>query len=219
LAVAEELVEKGANVFITTRAPFTLKGARVIDGIDVTNNACGERLVKALGSTKIDILINNAGYFYGPVETISSLNFDEELKMIDICAIGPLRITSALFNAKLLPKGSKVAVISSQGGSISWRRVQNPHGHDYGHHMSKAAENMMGMLLSQEFKEHGIAVSILHPGFNKTDMTRKYAHIWEIEGAVDSTVGAKRVVHEIGLMNLSNTGEYINCEDGLQIPW
>lgn len=59
--------------------------------------------------------------------------------MIDICAVGPLRITSGLFNAGLLSPGSKVAMITSQGGSISWRTTQNPTGHDYGHHMSKAA--------------------------------------------------------------------------------
>jgi hypothetical protein len=38
-------------------------------------------------------------------------------------------------------------------------------------------------------------------------------------GAVDASVGAKRVVHEIGLLDLSKAGTFINCEDGLQIPW
>lgn len=52
-----------------------------------------------------------------------------------------------------------------------------------------------------------------------TDMTSKYAHIWEIEGAVDASIGAKRVMHEIGLMTMANTGTFINCEDGLLIPW
>eukprot|EP01036_Dinobryon_divergens_P031664 gene31664-41107_t len=85
--------------------------------------------------------------------------------------------------------------------------------------MSKAAANMMGALLAQELKGAGICVSLLHPGFNKTDMTKKYEHIWEIEGAVDSSIGAKRVLHEIGLMSLENTGSFINCEDGLAIPW
>ena len=47
--------------------------------------------------------VNNAGYFYEPVETIEKLNFEEEMKMIDICAVGPLRITSALVNAGRLP--------------------------------------------------------------------------------------------------------------------
>lgn len=78
---------------------------------------------------------------------------------------------------------------------------------------------MMGALVANELKQHNIAVSILHPGFNKTDMTAKYAHIWEVEGAVDASVGAKRVVHEIGLMGMGSTGAFINCEDGLQIPW
>jgi hypothetical protein len=31
---------------------------------------------------------------------------------------------------------------------------------------------------SQELKGKGIMVSILHPGFNKTEMTKKYEHIW-----------------------------------------
>jgi len=71
-------------------------------------NKCGVPLVEALGTTHIDVLINNAGYFYGPVETLSSLNFEEEIKMIDICAVGPLRVTAALFNAGLLSQDAKV---------------------------------------------------------------------------------------------------------------
>ena len=219
LKLSEELAAQGAKVYVTSRQPATIPGTTVIPGIDVQDNSCGQKLVEALKGNKIDILINNAGYFYEPVEKIDTLNFDEEMKMIDICAVGPLRISSALFNAGLLPKGSKVVIISSQGGSISWRTVQNPTGHDYGHHMSKAAANMMGVLLSQELKAAGIAVQILHPGFNKTDMTKKYSAIWEIEGAVDSSIGAKRVIHEIGLLDMSKTGSFINCEDGLNIPW
>ena len=85
--------------------------------------------------------------------------------------------------------------------------------------MSKAAANMMSALLAQELKAKGISVSILHPGFNKTDMTKKYEAIWEIEGAVDASIGAKRVMHEIGLQSMETTGKFINCEDGLEIPF
>merc|ERR1712127_1103383 len=100
-------------------------------------------------------------------------------------------------NNGLLESGSVIAMITSQGGSVSWRTTQNPTGGDYGHHMSKSAANMMSVLLSQEFKGKDIAVGILHPGFNKTGMTAKYEEIWEIEGAVDASVGAKRVFYEI----------------------
>ena len=57
---------------------------------------------------------------------------------------------------------------------------------------------------------------------NKTDMTKKYEHIWEVEGAVDPSVGGKRVTHEICNMYRDPEfyqGKFINCEDGLQIPW
>jgi hypothetical protein len=30
-------------------------------------------------------------------------------------------------------------MITSQGGSVEWRTVQNPNGHDYGHHVSAEA--------------------------------------------------------------------------------
>jgi len=85
--------------------------------------------------------------------------------------------------------------------------------------MSKAAANMGGVLLAQELRNQDISVSILHPGFNKTEMTSKYAHIWEVEGAVDASIGAKRVLHEINIQSMETTGRFINCEDGLNIPW
>jgi len=38
-------------------------------------------------------------------------------------------------------------------------------------------------LFPQELRGAGICVSLLHPGFNKTDMTKKYEHIWEVRKA------------------------------------
>lgn len=223
LALAEELKAQGAKLIAICRSnsPMLekLEPEETLLGIDVTNDKNCEEFSSNVKGGPIDILINNAGYFYEPVEKIDSLNFPEELKMIDICALGPLRITSSLYNKGLLKPGAVVVMITSQGGSIAWRTTQNPSGGDYGHHMSKAAANMMSVLLSQEFKDKNIAVGILHPGFNKTEMTSKYEKIWEVEGAVDKSVGAKRVIHEIQKINMGTSGKFINCEDGLEIPW
>jgi len=220
LSLAKELVAQGGKLVAICRSSSeeleALGADEVVLGIDVTSDEVCEGIASKITGGPIDILINNAGYFYEPEEKIDSLNFKEELKMIDICALGPLRVSASLFNGGLLKEGSKVAMITSQGGSVSWRTTQNPTGGDYGHHMSKSAANMMGVLLSQELKDKGIIVGILHPGFNKTDMTAKYEKIWEIEGAVDASIGAKRVFHEIGIMK---NGLFINCEDGLEIPW
>lgn len=70
------------------------------------------------------------------LETLDNLNFKEQLKTIDICALGPLRVTASLLHGGLLKEGSKVIMITSQGGSVEWRTTQNPTGHDYGHHVS-----------------------------------------------------------------------------------
>ena len=34
-----------------------------------------------------------------------------------------------------------------------------------------------------------------------------------------SAVGAKRVLHEVNLLTPESSGKFINCEDGLEIPW
>ena len=108
----------------------------------------------------------------------------------------------------------------SQAGSAAWRFTQNKdEGGDYGHHMSRAACNIAGVLMSEELKKLQIPVVMLHPGFNRTQMTKKYEHIWDIEGAVEPHIGAKRVLHEIGILKPEDSGKFINCEDGLQIPW
>lgn len=78
---------------------------------------------------------------------------------------------------------------------------------------------MGSVLLAQEVKSKGIAVGVFHPGFNKTGMTSKYKEIWEVEGAVDAAIGAKRLMYEAGRLSMDTTGKFINCEDGLEIPW
>lgn len=199
----------------------------VYEGVDVTDEKAIEAAAAKLDEP-VDLVINNAGYFYGPQEKVTdnSLNFDEQLKQINICALGPLRVTSALYNAgKLKTAASMVVIITSQAGSCEWRFTQNKNnGADYGHHMSRAACNIMGALLSEELKSKQIPIIMLHPGFSRTEMTSKFGEaVWEKEGAVDPSDGAKRVLYEIGQQwkdgGLQNTGKFVNCEDGLLIPW
>lgn len=229
LAITKELVGIGATAIVlcrsTSKEVNRLVGKwNVYDGVDVTDteqvNAAIKR-VKADGG-QIDVVINNAGYFYGPCETVldDTLNFEEQLKQINVCALGPLRVNAACVNGGVLAEGAKLVTITSQAGSVEWRSTQNKdEGGDYGHHMSRAACNMAGKLQAEELRKKGYAVLLLHPGFNKTEMTKKYEAIWEIEGAVDPSEGAKRVLHETIQGSMETTGQFINCEDGLQIPW
>ena len=81
-------------------------------------------------------------------------------------------------------------------------------------------ESVPKLLRAEELKAKGVSVVLLHPGFNRTEMTKKYEHIWDVEGAVPSAEGAMRVWHEIGRhKHLEDSGAFVNCEDGLRIPW
>lgn len=227
-ATMVQLVSDGAHVIAVLRtkdeatvAKLTEIGcAQVITGCDVTSLEQVAAMASNVEGGSIDIIINNAGYFTTHKETMDAMNFGEEMKQIDVCALGPLRISSELRKAGKVANGTKIIIISSQAGSAAWRKVQNANeGGDYGHHMSRAACNIGAVLMAEELRKEGVSVTILHPGFNRTDMTRKYASIWDVEGAVDSSVGAKRVLYEVARANLEQTGIFINCEDGLLIPW
>jgi NAD(P)-dependent dehydrogenase (short-subunit alcohol dehydrogenase family) len=229
LAITKELVQIGATAIVVCRScdPSLEKLVgkyNVYKGVDITDTNAIKAVAKKVkrDGGDIDVVINNAGYFYEPCEKIldDTLNFEEQLKQIDICALGPLRMNSALVAAGALAKDAKLAIITSQAGSVEWRKTQNKdEGGDYGHHMSRAACNIAGALQAEELRKSGYTVILLHPGFNRTEMTKKYEDIWEIEGAVDPRVGAKRVIHEIIQAKIEDTGKLINCEDGLQIPW
>merc|ERR1712157_310483 len=119
-AISKELKEVGAEIVAICRSSSPelekLEPDETILGIDVTSDDACARLEEKVKGGPIDILINNAGYFYEPVEKIDSLNFKEELKMIDICALGPLRVSAALYNGGHLKEGAIIAMITSQGG-------------------------------------------------------------------------------------------------------
>eukprot|EP00746_Dinoflagellata_sp_MGD_P152246 gnl/MRDRNA2_/MRDRNA2_83533_c0_seq1.p1 gnl/MRDRNA2_/MRDRNA2_83533_c0~~gnl/MRDRNA2_/MRDRNA2_83533_c0_seq1.p1 ORF type:complete len:302 (+),score=58.64 gnl/MRDRNA2_/MRDRNA2_83533_c0_seq1:80-985(+) len=221
-ATAKQLLADGAKVTIVGRSgsiELETSGATVITGVDVTNETQVNKMAQTCPHP-FDIVINNAGYFMEAAENISCLNFREEMNQIDICALGPLRVSSALYNAGKIKPGARIVTISSQAGSCEWRTTQNKNkGGDYGHHMSRAACNIGMVLLSEELKAQGVSVGLLHPGFNRTEMTKKYEHIWDEEGAVDIKYGAMRVLHEVQNVSMETTGTFINCEDGLQIPW
>lgn len=227
--IVKQAVADGATVIVLCRSSNEeleeLVGKwNVYDGVDVTDSEAVDSAMKRVKSDggALDYVINNAGYFYEPCEKISdaSLNFDEQLKQIDICALGPLRVNAAAVNAKALADDAKLVIITSQAGSAEWRKVQNKdEGGDYGHHMSRAACNMAGVLQAEELRSKGFSVLMVHPGFNRTEMTAKYKDIWDIEGAVEPSIGAKRVLYEAMKSSIETTGAFVNAEDGKLIPW
>lgn len=107
------------------------------------------------------------------------------MRMYTTSAIGPVFVVQSLVKAGLLGDGSKVILVSSEGGSITLRH-DSEGGGNYGHHASKTALNMVGKLLSLDLKDKGIAVGLMHPGFMPTEMTKSvgFDKYWDAGGGM-----------------------------------
>jgi NAD(P)-dependent dehydrogenase (short-subunit alcohol dehydrogenase family) len=175
----------------------------VIEGVDVTDDKAVEGLAGSLEGRTVDILVNTAGILSD--EYLGDLDFDRMRRQFEVNSLGPLRVTAALLGS--LGEGSKVAIITSRMGSIE----DNTSGGRYGYRMSKAAVNMVGRSLAKDLEEAGVAVTILHPGFVRTDMT---GH----QGLVDPPESAAGLIARIDELKLESTGTFRHA-NGDTIPW
>jgi len=209
-AMTKNLVDRGLNVYATVRksADEELKasGATVIEGVDLAKDDCGARIVQSLGDAKIDMVMVVAGIFI--TETWEEPKWDANRLMYQVCAVAPLIIANELVKAGNLGEGSRYAMITSEGGSIGLR-TQEEGGLNYGHHMSKAAQNMCGKLLSFDMAPFGVSVLMLHPGFLKTPMTQHYSHLYEQYGAVTPDYAAEHILQAVERLNMGNTGRFV----------
>ncbi|WP_119396399.1 SDR family oxidoreductase [Salinibius halmophilus] len=206
LALAKQLSAKGYEVIGICRESSTeLEGlaARVITGIDVTDQACIERAATELKGKQIDLLINNAGLLDDNV--LGSIELDSIRAMMEINAYAPLKVTEALLPN--LASGSKVALITSRMGSIA----DNTSGGRYGYRASKAALNAFGKSLAVDLAPQGISVVILHPGYVATRMVG-------YRGMIEPDDSARGLVERIEGLSLQNSGSFWHS-NGEELPW
>lgn len=174
------------TVYATARAaspPSEVEsGVTWIPNVDVSQPDVGQKLVSQIPpSTKISTAVISAGYF--GFETFDDPDWEKQVRMYTTSAIGPVFVVQSLFKAGLLGEGSKVILVSTEGGSITLRHEKEGGG-NYGHHASKTALNMVGKLLSLDLKDKGVAVGLVHPGFMRTEMTKSvgFDKYWDAGG-------------------------------------
>lgn len=169
-SLVNKYVDRGFHAFGTTRGPEapsdTPKNTTYIPKIDIATPEAGPNLASAITSklgkgddATLDVAVINAGFF--ATESFDEPNWDAEVKMYTISAIGPVFAVQALVKAGLLKEGSKVVLITSEAGSFVLRDPEEEGFGNYAHHASKAAENMVGKVLSFDLKERGIAVVMI----------------------------------------------------------
>lgn len=158
------------------------------------------------GTEPLDVVVNNAGYFpAGADDLTAGPNYEENLKQYNICAVGPLRVTHALLAAGLIKApGGKVILITSQGGSLEWRQIQNKDkGGDYGHHVTLTTHPL---LRAKPRHVSGTAAAALQgrqwrrlrcpwrltlpcPWRRTPDVQGRRQHVWRADGRGTATAG------------------------------
>jgi NAD(P)-dependent dehydrogenase (short-subunit alcohol dehydrogenase family) len=205
LELCRQLTLRGDAVIAACReasAGLRALGCRVVEGVEVTDDAAVARLSDAVAGTHIDVLVNNAGVL--SEESLTDLDFEAVRRQFEVNALGPLRVTKALLGN--LGRGSKVVIVTSRMGSIA----DNGSGGYYGYRMSKAAVNMAGASLARDLQGRGIAVLLLHPGMVATGMT----------GGHGIPVGdsAANLIARIDSLGLEQSGTFHHA-NGEPLPW
>ena len=111
-------------------------------------------------------------------QSLDNIDIDQWHKTLDTNTIGPLLVAKA-FKSNLVASGNgNLMILSSQLGASTW-----PMGGMYIYSTTKAAVGKVGKILSLDWAEDPITVSIMHPGWVQTDMGGPGAEITAEESA------------------------------------
>ncbi|MBI1250941.1 MAG: SDR family NAD(P)-dependent oxidoreductase [Alphaproteobacteria bacterium] len=216
LELARQYAEAGDRVLATCRSPKSAEklnalaagsgGKVTVFGLDVGDGASLAACGKAIGDAPIDILINNAGVGGGMPQTLESIDFDAWIDAIKIMTIGPFRVVQTLLPNLLAAPSAKIMTVTSQLGASTW-----PMGGFYAYASAKAGVNKVMQAMAIDLKPRNIAVSMIHPGWVKTDMGGPNAQITPQESAS----GIRSV---IAGLSLEDTGKFYKWNGEIH-PW
>ena len=206
-----QLLESGWEVYASYRTEIgrlsTFDNPNLtVHQLDVQSNSSVEMFAKNAPS-QIDLLINNAGVADGRWRNLTEIDDVWALEVIDINALGPVRVVKALYEKMNHESLTKIGMVSSLMASIDDCHM----GRSYAYRASKTALNMFTVAMKKEAVEDNIAFVILHPGWVKTDMGGDRAPV-EIP---DSVSGMRKVLTS---RTLENSGQFVQF-DGQLLPW
>jgi NAD(P)-dependent dehydrogenase (short-subunit alcohol dehydrogenase family) len=207
LEYCRQLQVRGEQVIAVCRSPspdLDALGVRIEAGIDLASEAAIAELVARLEGQPLDGLILNAGILQSM--GLEDLDAEGIRRQFEVNALAPLLLVRALLEQ--LPRGAKVALMTSRMGSID----DNSSGGSYGYRMSKVALNIAGKSLAIDLKPCGIAVAILHPGLVRTRMIN-----FNPQG-ISPEESVRGLLARIDALTLETSGTFWHA-NGQVLPW
>lgn len=208
LELTLQLLDSGYDVHATYRSSKggleeIQNSALNIHQMDVRNKEEISAVIKSISS--LDLLINNAGIADGHWQSISEIDMEHALEVLNVNAVSPVLVTQQVL--PILSNQSTIVMISSLMGSISDCRS----GRSYAYRASKTALNMFSMAMKNELDGMGSSLLIIHPGWVETDMGGPNAPL-----STDESV--RGIMQRITEQNMSMSGRYVQF-DGTPIEW
>jgi NAD(P)-dependent dehydrogenase (short-subunit alcohol dehydrogenase family) len=222
LALARGYAAQGWNVLATCRRPAQAADLRAlaeavpgveIAPLDVTSDDDVAALADRWRDRAIDVLLNNAG-IYGTLarQSLGAFDFDEGLRVIDVNALGALRVSAALLDHVA---ASRQRCIVSLGGGLGTQGIGASFPGHYFMKMSKAAHLMAMGVLQAETRDRGVVVVMISPGRVDTQLMRDSGYTGPSLTPEDS---ARRVMDRIAALTPAMHGRLVTT-DGQLVPW
>lgn len=122
LGICMHLSAKGATIVAVVRSSspkldaVALNGGKIIEGIDMMDDDCSDKLKAALGDMTLDCVLANAGVLHRD-ESVLNMDFDLARKTYEINALGPLKVVRGTAHA-IKDNTGRIFVMTSLMGSI-----------------------------------------------------------------------------------------------------
>lgn len=219
LEIARQLGQQGLTVVLAARqgkatAPAAALRAEGFDAHDIELDVTNAQDIATLPTFfdtqfgRLDVLVNNAGVQLDEGPDVSP---DTLRQTYEANVIGPYAITQALLPLlRQAPAGRIVNQSSILGSLTAISQGQGGSWATPGYTSSKAALNMLTVVLAQHLADTNIKVNAAHPGWVKTDLGGDNAPLSVAEGA-------KTAVRLALLPADGPTGGYFH--DSERLPW
>jgi NAD(P)-dependent dehydrogenase (short-subunit alcohol dehydrogenase family) len=208
---ARQYAAEGWHVLAACREPAAAAELAALDGVelvamDVTDLA-SVRAAAAASDGPVDLLVNSAGIMGQLDDLPGNVDYDEWRRVLDVNAMGPVRVLDALVPRLAAAGEAKALTITSGMGSLSDIRS----GTAMMYRTSKAAVNMAMRARALQLRDRGITVAVINPGWVRTDMGGPGASI-----SVEQSIAAMRKV--IDALTPDQAGSFLNWRGGTY-PW
>jgi NAD(P)-dependent dehydrogenase (short-subunit alcohol dehydrogenase family) len=164
-AVARLLEERGCIVIRGVRQP---KHALPIEvQLDVTSDASIREAAQLLSEefNQLDILVNNAGILLDDEVSLEELSRDMFRDTLETNLLGPFAVTQAFLPLLRRANDPRVIHVGSGAGQMSAMGTFAP-----AYSVSKAALNALTIQQANAYRDDGISVNAVCPGWVRTDM-------------------------------------------------